>query len=322
VNEHIAARYRRFAELEARGRSPLYEAFALGVAVDPFALGFLATLPVDRQQPNLLFAALRHHFGTAPDWPAFRALLSAHAAEVRATMLARRTQTNEPGRCAVLLPLLARLPQPVALLEVGASAGLCLLPDRYGYDYGDRRLSPPAPDAPVFSCAAAEAPLPLVLPRVVWRLGLDLEPLDVTDASDTAWLETLVWPEQTDRLRRLRAALHVARSDPPRIVRGDLLKDLPDHARQAPDAATLVVFHSAVLAYVANAGLRDAFVRAVQALGAVWISNEVPGVLPSIARRLDRRGPQGAFLLSMDGAPVAWTDPHGAWIEWIAAKEK
>ncbi len=97
---------------------------------------FLATLPDEKRQPNLLFAALRHVCGTPRDWPTFRALLREHASAVRATMLTRRTQTNEAGRCATLLPVLARLPQPLALLEVGASAGLCLLPDRYGYDYG------------------------------------------------------------------------------------------------------------------------------------------------------------------------------------------
>ena len=75
VNEHIAARYRRFAELEAHGRSPLYEAFALGVAAIRSRSGFLAALPEDQRQPNLLFAALRHMCGTPRDWPAFRALL-------------------------------------------------------------------------------------------------------------------------------------------------------------------------------------------------------------------------------------------------------
>ena len=249
-------------------------------------------------------------------------MLRHHVDAVRGVMLARRTQTNEAGRCAALLPVLARLPQPLALLEVGAAAGLCLLPDRYGYDYGERRLPAPSPDAPVFPCRASVAtPLPAALPRVAWRLGLDLDPVDVADAADCAWLETLVWPEQSDRLSRLRSALAVARRDPPRVVQGDLLAGLSAYARQAPPDATVVVFHSAVLAYVADADLREAFGHAVRALGAVWVSNEVPGTVPSIQRRLARPGPRGAFLLSVDGSPVAWTDPHGGWIEWIGGEE-
>jgi hypothetical protein len=322
VSDQLAARFRRFAEAEAHGRSPLYQALSLGVAADAWALDFLATLPEQKQQPNLLFAALRHVCGTPRDWPEFCALLREHADAVRTVMLARRTQTNEAGRCATLLPVLARLPQPLALLEVGAAAGLCLLPDRYGYEYGERRLAPPSADAPVLPCRAdPRTPLPVAQPQVAWRLGLDLDPVDVADASHCAWLETLVWPEQPDRLHRLRAAIGVARRDPPRIVQGDLLADLAACARQAPAAATLVVFHSAVLAYVADHASREAFARAVREAGAVWVSNEMPGVFPSIRQRLARPGPRGAFLLSVDGVPVAWTDPHGGWIEWIGAEE-
>jgi hypothetical protein len=237
-------------------------------------------------------------------------------------MLTRRTQTNEPGRCATLLPVLARLPQPLALLEVGASAGLCLLPDRYGYDYDGRRLMPPSPDAPVFACRAdPHTPLPTRQPNIAWCRGIDLDPVDVTDETQCTWLETLVWPEQTDRLERLRGAIAVARRDPPRIVRGDLLTDLETYAEEAPPGATLVVFHSAVLAYVTDAELREAFAQTVHRLGAVWISNEVPGVFLRVRDRLSRPGPRGAFLLSVDGEPTAWTGPHGAWIEWIATEE-
>jgi hypothetical protein len=318
MDERIATRYRRFAEVEAQGRSPLYEAFALGVAGDPFALEFLATLPDEKRQPNLLFAALRHLCGNPPDWPAFRALLRDHADAVRAVMLTRSTQTNEPGRCAALLPLLARLPQPLALIEVGASAGLCLLPDRYGYDYGSHRIV----GAPVLPCRASPGtPLPARHPSIAWRRGIDLHPIDVGDPEQCAWLETLVWPEQTDRLARLRAAIDVARRDPPTVIRGDLLADLAAVAREAPADATLVVFHSAVLAYVADASAREAFARTVGEIGAVWISNEAPGVFPPIRERLARPGPRGAFLLSCDGVPLAWTDPHGGWIEWIAGGE-
>jgi hypothetical protein len=318
VRDQLAARYRRFAEIEARGRSPLYASIASGVAADPFALEFLSALPDEKQQPNLLLAALRYVCGAAENWPQFRAMLRDNAPAVAAVMRARRTQTNEPARCATLLPALARLSQPLALLEVGASAGLCLLPDRYGYDYGRARIAAPSADAPVFACTANSAtPMPAALPQIVWRTGIDLAPIDVTDNAQTEWLETLVWPEQKHRLQRLRAAIAVARRDPPPVVRGDLLTDLAGCAREAPTDATLVVFHSAVLAYVADARARDAFARTVRELGAVWISNEAPGVWPTVRDRVSQRGPSGAFLLAVDGRPVAWTDAHGEWIEWI-----
>jgi hypothetical protein len=316
LTEQIAARFRRFAEVEAHGSSPLYETFAWGVAADASALEFLAALPEAKRQPNLLFATLRHVCGVPNDWPTFRALLCAHAEEIRATMLDRRTQTNEPGRCATLLPVLARLPQPLALLEVGAAAGLCLLPDRYGYDYGARHLAPPSADAPVFACTAnAATPVPHQQVRIAWRLGLDLHPLDATNVEHSSWLEALVWPEHAARLQRLRAALALARREPPHVLQGDLLRDLASCARQAPSAATLVVYHSAVLAYVAEPELREEFAFAVGRTGAVWVSNEAPGVFRSITAS---RGPRGGFLLSLDGVPQAWTDPHGNWIEWIS----
>jgi len=322
VTDRIAARFLRFAEHEADGGSPLYAALARGAAADPFVLAFLATLPEDKQQPNLLFAALRLVSGTPRDWPQARTALEAQAEPIRAVMRARRTQTNEPARCATLLPALARLPQPLALLEVGSSAGLCLLPDRYGYAYGAHSIAPPSPEAPVFPARASSAtPLPDAVPLVAWRAGLDLSPIDLHDPAQCAWLETLVWPEHVGRLQRLRAAMRIAQADPPRVLRGDLLTDLAAAARTAPGHATLVVFHTAVLAYIADPAARNRFAQAVGAFGAVWISNESPGVFPAIAARVRRPGPTGAFLLAVDGLPVAWTQPHGEWIEWIEPED-
>src|SRR5215212_10511346 len=169
----IARAYIRFAEAEARGRSPLYEALALGAASDPEIIGFLAALPAEKRQPNLLLAAVRRLFGTVADYNEFRRRILDNRGAVRTLMLARSTQTNEPGRCATLLPVLALLPQPLALLEVGASAGLCLLPDCYGYDYGGRPV-PADPPRLIFPCEAdSKTPLPRELPEVVWRAGLD-----------------------------------------------------------------------------------------------------------------------------------------------------
>ena len=188
----IAEAYRRFAAEEAHGRSPLYEELSRSVAADPELISFLAGLPREKQQPNLLLGAVRLLFGTATDAAHFRRLILDNAGALRAVMLARSTQTNEPGRCATLLPILAKFPQPLALIEVGASAGLCLLPDLYAYDYSGRIVAPdPAPLAPIFPCAADDrTPIPPRLPEIAWRAGLDLEPIDLTDperAHQNAW---------------------------------------------------------------------------------------------------------------------------------------
>ena len=312
----LARRYRRFAEIEARAASPAYEVLARAVATSPPILAFLADLPPDRQQPNLFLAAVRSVADVPTDRQGLERIVRDHTVRLRALMLARTTQTNEPGRCAVLLPLLARLPQPLALLEVGASAGLCLLPDRYGYAYDDGTpllLPDPSPvPPPLLPCRlSGGVPAPTILPRVVWRRGLDLNPLDLGSADDVTWLETLVWPGQDDRLHRLRAAIAIGRANPPPIQRGDLLTDLPRVAATAPEGATLVVFHTAVLSYVARQADRDRFAAAARATADVWISNEAAGVFPDQAARAPAPPQAGAFLVSVNGEPVAWAGPHG-----------
>jgi hypothetical protein len=320
--KQLADVYATFAEQEARGRSALYEELARGVAGDREILALLAELPKPKQQPNLLLAAVRYLCGIADGWPQFRRWLLERREDVIDVLLARRTQTNEPARCATLLPLLATLAQPLALLEVGAAAGLCLLPDRYAYDYGGHRVPPAQPlaaSAPTFACRASPStPLPARGVEVAWRAGLDVEPVDVRDRDQVAWLEALVWPGEGARLELLRGAIDVARVEPPSIIRGDLRHDLPALASQAPGDATLVVFHTAVLAYLPDPDERAAFVETVGGLDAVWVANEAPGLLAR-GRQPREPWPSGfdPFLLTRDGKPIAWTDPHGTSIEWL-----
>jgi hypothetical protein len=232
----VAERYRRFAEREARGRSPLYERLALGVAGDRELLELLGRLPPAKQQPNLLLAAVLYLGGRQPDYDAFRAFVLDHADQVVATVMARQTQTNEVGRCALLLPLLARLPGPLALVEVGASAGLCLLPDRYAYDYGGTILGDPAAPLQLACQPRGPVPIPTTLPMVVWRRGVDLDPVDLHDPDAVRWLECCIWPDQPERLARLQAAVAIAQTDPPEVVRGDLLELVGPVVADAPPA--------------------------------------------------------------------------------------
>jgi hypothetical protein len=307
--------YRGFARQEARGRSPAYEALAEGVAGDRVILRFLGSLPPEKRQPNLLFAAARYLLDVPADLAALRALVRPSGRELAEVMLARRTQTNEPARCALLLPALAQLPQPLALIEVGASAGLTLLVDRYSYDYAGHRIAGLDPQAPTLRCVPeGPVPLPERPPVIAWRAGLDLNPLSVASEEDVRWLSCLVWPGEGDRQERLAAAIATARRDPPALYRGDLIEGLPALAARAPAGATLVVYHSAVLAYVAPER-RRVFADLVRGLGAAWLSNEGPRVLADVPVETFTGDP---FLLVRDGrTPLATADGHGAWLHWL-----
>jgi hypothetical protein len=298
-----AATYAGFAAREARDVSPIYERLSIAVSRDDEVLGRLGTLPAAKRQPNLLFGVVRFLGGPVEDPVAFHDYVVTNWPVVQAEMRTRATQTNEAGRCAILLPVLAALPQPLALLDVGASAGLCLYPDRYAYRYGDHQIGT---GDPVLSCAATGMAPPA---------GLDLNPLDVTDPADLAWLEALIWPEHAHRLARLRAAADLAAAEPPLLVRGDLVDDLPALAAQAPADATLVVFHTSML-YQVPAPRREAFAEVVRGLPGHWIASEAPGVLPYGTLPPP---PDDTLLnvLALDGTPLAWTRPHGQEIIWF-----
>ncbi len=315
-----AQRYRAFAAREARGHSPRYEALALAVGADKRVLALLDELPEQKRQPNLLFAAAQY-LGAPVGVPAdFLDWVARSWSPLSTTMMQRRTQTNEPARCATLLPVLTRLPQPLALLEVGASAGLCLYPDAFRYRYGDdpHFLGPASSPVRLTCAVSGHVPIPTAVPTVTWRAGLDVNPLRVDDDDDVRWLDALIWPEQRQRRERLQAAVQIARADPPHLVKGNLLTDLPALAAQAPGDATLVVFHSAVLSYV-SPDTRSAFMDVVRRLRGHWISNEGVGVLPEVGAGIatDSAGP-ARFLLALDGEAVAFTGPHGQEIEWLA----
>lgn len=325
----VVSSYRGFAE-EAKD-SPTFTAWALGVADDPEVIAWIAGLRPIKQQPNLVFAAARWHGVPAPGpYENLRRALLEDDGTIRATVEARATQTNEVGRLAALVPALAALGRahgPLALLEVGASAGLCLYPDRWAYDWatdlGQVRLVPPDadPSAPALPCRVkGEAPLPDALPEIAWRGGLDLHPLDVTDPDQMAWLENLVWPEQDERRERLRHAVSLARTDPPRIRSGNLLTDLPDLVDEASEHGTVVVFHSAVIAYVEpdDRLVFDALMRDLVEHGRChWVSNEGKNVLPNITATGPAIEPSvPTFVLGVDGQMVARTHGHGRTMRW------
>lgn len=316
----IAELYAWFAD-EAAPSSPVWEALCRWIATSEPMARRLDRLPGMKRQPNLFLAALRYLGGPVVGGDDFLAFVDATWDELEGVILTRSTQTNEPGRCATLLPALAAVPGPLAIIEVGCSAGLCLAPDRYGYEWatssGVHELAPDAPATTLACRVDGPAPLPKTMPEIVWRAGIDLNPLDPANQDDAAWLTSLVWPGQEEREHRLRDCLTAVSSVPILRVRGDLIEELGPLVALAPRDATVVVFHSAVLAYL-HRDKRAAFVELVSGLPVRWVSNEGQRVVPGVADRLADEAPPQSFVLSLDGEPRARAGAHGQWLNWLA----
>ena len=310
--------YDRAATRDLVGHSAVYVEWAAGVAADDEVRGLIDRLPREHRQPSLIFSIARWLGAASGAYPVFRTWLVSHWSEVEPVARTRRTQTNEPGRCAPLLAALDRIPGPLALLEVGAAAGLCLAPDRYAYRFDDGPVL--GTGLPLLACATSgEGRVPVTLPHVVWRRGIDLQPRSIADADDVRWLEALLPPDRPDRTERLRAAVATLRADPPVVVRGDALDALADAAAEAPASATLVVVSLGTLVYLPPAA-RAGFPAAVADVGARLVTLEAEAALPAVADRLgDLVAPDPTpYILAVDGEPIACASPHGDRLSWLS----
>lgn len=326
----VAERYDRFAREEARGRSELYAAWAAGVATDASAQAVIARLPAERRQPPLVFALARMNGAVEGDYAGFAAWLRLHGDVLVAEASLRSLQTNEPRRCAALVPALAVFEGPIALIELGASAGLCLVPDRYSYRYSGatrRALDPDDGESTVVieSEVRGDRVPELRMPEVVWRAGLDLRPLDAADADDRRFTTALVWPGEVGRAERIGEALEIAAAAGLRIAAGDATEPAALRAltEAAPPGIPVVVTTPGLLPHVPRAG-RARLLGALTELMASggrdvhWVSLDPPALRhDEWMSGVESAGWPG-FVLRRDGAVLAAADPLGAWLEWRA----
>jgi hypothetical protein len=314
--------YRWFAEHEAGSSSPSYARLARAVAGSSELVGLLAGLEPGHRQPNLLFAALRRLGVDVTDPDLAVTWARAHWPSVRALVTTRRTQTNEPARCAAMVAALSQLPSPIALVELGASAGLCLIPDAWDYAFSGaaavelrHRLGP---GGLTIGCTVHAAAPPLLrLPQISWRAGLDLNPLPPADPETAAWLQCLVWPEHRDRAARLAAALDVAARLRPPVRSGDMVTETARLLADVPADLTVVVAHSAALAYL-DSRARQQVIEVIAAAGAHRLGQEGSRVLPHLAVQLpqDEVALAGRLVLSLDDTVLGFSAPHGGDVWW------
>lgn len=349
--ERLSQIWRDFGANECGDYSPLYAAICRSVADDPELLALAAAAPPAGQQPNVLLAAV--HFlvlsgqapalaeiyaGRADPGPAparFRDVCLAQRPVVSRMLATRHTQTNEPGRAALLAVGLAaaadRVGEPVGLLDAGCSAGLNLLIDRYRFDYGPAGRLGPADSAVVINCALRGTPAPARLPAIAGRLGLDRAPVDVTRDDDRRWLLACVWPD-TGRLARTAAAMDLARQHPPPVRAGDMVTDL-DAAFGTFDPGLPVVVVTTSAYWYLSVAQRQAFLavlaRRARRQWLAWLSVDTAGVvdLVPVPAAVSQAGPMASVmgLVTLEsglptGRALAVCHAHGAWMDWIAGR--
>jgi hypothetical protein len=261
--------------------------------------------------------------GNGDPWPPFRAVLEREREWLRRFVAERRVQTNEVQRAWTLLPCFLEAARRVGahtldVIELGPSAGLNLVWDRYRYRYANGAWGPS--ETPLELAGEERRPVPAALlrerPCVRRRVGIDIAPVDVTTDEAALLLKSFVWADQRDRLERLDRAIAALRDDPPELVRADLLEELPRQLeRRRPDALTLV-FQTAVLGYLPpedRARVREVLAAAGASGPLAYVATERPAPdehsYYGLALRLWPGGGRREFL--------AHADFHGAWLSWL-----
>ncbi|HET8684650.1 MAG TPA: DUF2332 domain-containing protein [Micromonosporaceae bacterium] len=367
--ERLPVMFRHFAEREFDGYSPRYARLARFVADRPALAGPLLAAPRSQQRAILLFAAAQYLLRTsAAGHPlagylpvlsgarpagegltaAFADLVITHRAELAELCATRLIQTNEAARAALLRPAFGRAAElvdgrPLALVELGTSAGLLLLPDRYAYHYatpdGGRTQRTGRDDAPpplVLECEVRGRgwPEPAAVPvDVAARTGVDVAPVDTADEDAVTWLRSCVWPEHVDRLDRLDAALAEAATVRPHLVRGDMVARLPTLLSTVDSGSVPCVFASNAVNYLSHRAA-ERLVELLAGHGAardlVLVLNEASrfGAELVLGRRPDEAGPPGVLAVGLLTL-AAWrkgratvevlarTGPHAQWVEWV-----
>ena len=346
----LAQVYRHFGEVDAADSSPLYARVAVALSESDEAVRSIETAPARQRHPTVILAAL-HDLALAGRAPALAAAYAAGDSAAAAdaaidallnmtdavvTVAARHSpRSDETGHGAVLYPAIAEAARragadAVGLIDVGCSAGFDLTVDRVGisYDTG-QSLGDPRSPVQLTSSIVGERPVPTrTIPDVVTRIGIDVDPIDVTDADDARWLRACIWPDQPERMATLEAHVALAAADPPLLLRGAAVDLLPEALARVPAGALPVVTTTWALSTLSL----ESRLRFLHRLddGATdrpvaWVSVEGVGVAPAVPTMGDRRASGHSIvglvlcdhsMLRAEAVARCWS--RGRWLGWLS----
>lgn len=327
------------------------------MAEDAELVALLSAADPRQRRPSLLFASVHYLLLSGVEdelarWypsvsgetiaaedpvPAFRRFCRKHRERLADVVAEGKTQTNDVRRCSALIAGLGVAAQTfhgrsLALIELGSSAGLNLLFDRYFYRLGDQRIGDPQASVHIDTETTGRSvgrTQQRAHVEVPWRLGIDLDPPDLRDPDAVNRLRACVWPEQRAELARLDAAIALALAFPPPLASADAVTDLRRIAEEVPSELPLCLFHSTLVTYLPPDARTELFttIRDLASRRPVmWIYLESPALMtgPGAPEAITsrHRADHDTFALGVVGpeidAVLARVGTYGEFIAWQA----
>ncbi len=339
-SNQLAERFITFAEEECAGSSELYEFLSLKIANDRELLELSSYAQARQPVPNLFFGAVHYLLlkesnhelsqyypsitakpgAYADSFPCFKAFCVKQREQITAILKERIVQTNEVRRCGYLYPIFTHIyntvKKPLSLIEIGTSAGLQLLWDKYAYTYNSKEIYGDL-NANVHIQSTIKGgtlpPLSKNSPPVANRFGVDLHINDLADCEDALWLNALIWPEHKERrLLFEQASICMMRNSVEiNLIEGDGIGCLENLSKEIPKESVICIFHT----HVANqmtADLKNRLIDNVKSIGEERDAFHIYNNIWDGALHLD------SFINGKETHErIAKTDGHGKWFEWL-----
>ena len=335
----LSERFRTFAKRECEGSSELYEYLSFEIAKDDEILELSSYARDGQPIPNLLFGAvhylllkgnnhvLKEYYPSIVGQPKklqeayihFKKFCQIYRSEIISILKMKLVQTNEVRRCAYLYPVFSHIysqtNKPLALIEIGTSAGFQLLWDKYCYSYNsDEVFGDLHSDVHIKAEIRGDrVPNPLLKsPPVTHRFGLDLHINDVTNVEDSLWLNALIWPEHKDRRKLFEQAVGciIENKHELSFIEGNGVELLPEIANQIPQEVMICVFHT----HVANQlpeSMKDKLLKNISELGQQRDLFHIYNNIWDSKLHLD------SFKNQLEhNEIIGETDGHGRWFTW------
>ncbi len=256
-------------------------------------------------------------------WDDVGVALAEHGDFLRERVAGKGVQTNEVQRSWTLLPCFLEVAartgaRELDLVELGTSGGFNLLWDRFRYRYAEGTWGRRDACLELEGTERGSVPGELLAlePAVRSRVGIDLDPVDLTTEEGVALVKSFVWADQTWRLDLLDRAVAAFRAEPPTIVRGNLVDELPSLLSQRDDGALMLLWQTAVFGYLSDDERRAAR-ETIACAGDEGPLALVEGARP--AGGSDDYGLRVQIWPGGEGVELAHADWHGAWLDWLAA---